>query len=129
MENGIFHCLVQERKQERQKIGRKIIPLDPQRCPTFFLLFFFNFFFSFFRQSLFVFSLGINIAFFFFFLLIFLGVGRDSLFLFLLDVIFFWNMFFIFIKNLGDCSFLCGYLSLSFNLFLIWHHSLTRIYE
>ena len=28
VENGIFHCLIQERKQERQKIGRKIIPLD-----------------------------------------------------------------------------------------------------
>ena len=27
MENGIFHCLVEERKQERQKIGGKIFPL------------------------------------------------------------------------------------------------------
>ena len=29
MENGIFHYLVQERKQEIQKIGRKIIPPSP----------------------------------------------------------------------------------------------------
>ena len=30
---------------------------------------------------------------------------------------FFWKMFFIFIINLDDCSFLCGYLSLfCFNL-------------
>ena len=26
VENGIFYCLVQERKQERQKMGRKIFP-------------------------------------------------------------------------------------------------------
>ena len=29
VENGIFHCLVEKRKQERQKIGWKIFPLDP----------------------------------------------------------------------------------------------------
>ena len=34
MENGIFHYLVQERKQEIQKIGRKIIPPNPH----FFIL-------------------------------------------------------------------------------------------
>ena len=27
VENGIFHCLVEERKQERQKIGGEIFPL------------------------------------------------------------------------------------------------------
>ena len=32
--NDIFHYLVQERKQEKQKIGRKIIP----PCPHFFIL-------------------------------------------------------------------------------------------
>ena len=34
VENGIFHSLVQERKQERQKIRRKIFPLGP----PFFIL-------------------------------------------------------------------------------------------
>ena len=34
MENGIFHCLVEERKQERQKIGGKIFPLG---APFFIL--------------------------------------------------------------------------------------------
>ena len=34
VENGIFHCLVEERKQERQKIKRKIFPSDP----PFFIL-------------------------------------------------------------------------------------------
>ena len=34
MKNNIFHCLVQKRKQERQKIRRKIIPLGPH----FFIL-------------------------------------------------------------------------------------------
>ena len=29
VENDIFHCLVEKRKQERQKIGWKIFPLDP----------------------------------------------------------------------------------------------------
>ena len=28
VENDIFHCLVQERKQERQKMERKIFPSD-----------------------------------------------------------------------------------------------------
>ena len=34
VENGIFYCLVEERKQERQKIGRKIFPPGPH----FFIL-------------------------------------------------------------------------------------------
>ena len=34
VENDIFHCLVEERKQERQKIGRKIFPPGP----PFFIL-------------------------------------------------------------------------------------------
>jgi len=34
VKNDIFHRLVQERKQERQKMERKIIPLDPH----FFIL-------------------------------------------------------------------------------------------
>ena len=34
VENGIFYCLVYERKQERQKTGRKIIPPSPH----FFIL-------------------------------------------------------------------------------------------
>ena len=34
VENGIFHCLVEERKQERQKIKRQIFPSDP----PFFIL-------------------------------------------------------------------------------------------
>ena len=29
VKNGIFYCLFQERKQERQKIGRKIILTSP----------------------------------------------------------------------------------------------------
>ena len=29
VKNGIFYCLFQERKQERQKIGRKIILIGP----------------------------------------------------------------------------------------------------
>ena len=34
MENDIFYCLVEERKQERQKIGGKFFPLGP----PFFIL-------------------------------------------------------------------------------------------
>ena len=34
VENGIFHRLVHERKHERQKMGRKIIPPSPH----FFIL-------------------------------------------------------------------------------------------
>ena len=34
MENAVFHCLVEERKYERQKIGKKVFPPDP----TFFIL-------------------------------------------------------------------------------------------
>ena len=34
VKNDIFYCLVQERKQERQKMERKIFPLDP----NFFIL-------------------------------------------------------------------------------------------
>ena len=34
VENVIFHCLVEERKQERQKIGEKVFPLGP----TFLIL-------------------------------------------------------------------------------------------
>ena len=34
VENDIFHCLVEERKQERQKRGRKIFPPGP----PFFIL-------------------------------------------------------------------------------------------
>ena len=29
VKNNIFYCLVEERKQERQKIGGKIFPLGP----------------------------------------------------------------------------------------------------
>ena len=29
MKNNIFYCLVEERKQERQKIGGEIFPLGP----------------------------------------------------------------------------------------------------
>ena len=35
VENDIFHCLVKKRKQERQKIGRKIFHPNP---PFFILL-------------------------------------------------------------------------------------------
>ena len=34
VKNDIFHCLVEERKQERQKIGRKLFPPGP----PFFIL-------------------------------------------------------------------------------------------
>ena len=34
MENDVFYCLVEERKQERQKIGEKVFPPGP----TFFIL-------------------------------------------------------------------------------------------
>ena len=34
VENAIFHCLVEERKQERKKIGAKVFPSRP----TFFIL-------------------------------------------------------------------------------------------
>ena len=34
MENAVFHCLVEERKQERQKIGEKVFPPES----TFFIL-------------------------------------------------------------------------------------------
>ena len=47
-------------------------------------------------------------------------------FSFLLDVIFFWDMMFLFLINLGDCSFLvviCHF------FVLIGHHSLIKTYE
>ena len=107
VENGIFHCLVEERKQERQKIGGKIFSLGP----PFFILPIWEendeekvlkdelytntlnlscIFFSFFSLPWVPmwlppppsFFLGINIASFFSFY--FLGLGRDSLFLFLI---------------------------------------------
>ena len=34
MENTVFHCLVEEGKQERQKIGEKVFPPEP----TFLIL-------------------------------------------------------------------------------------------
>ena len=47
-------------------------------------------------------------------------------FSFLLDVIFFWDIIFLFLINLGDCSFLvviCHF------FVLIEHHSLIKTYE
>ena len=85
----------------------------------------FCFFFSFSRQSrcqlplFFSWALTLPLFLFsffpiFFFSFDFLGLGHDSFFLFYTRCdFFFWDMIFIFIINLGDCSFLCGYLTLS----------------
>ena len=132
-----FRCFLPEPpKYFIQKMGRKLSGDEDFRLhfffPSiniasnvahFFALFFFSFFFLFFL------FLGNHIAschffipFFlrhlhclFFFSFDFLGIRRD--FFFFTGCDFFWNMFFIFISNLGDFSFLCGYLSLFyFNL-------------
>ena len=112
MENDIFHCLVEERKQERQKIGGKIFPLGS----SFFILPIWeeNEQEKVLKDGLYTNTLNLSCIFFlsslfpgqqhcpFFFFPNFLGLGRDSFFFFFFTGCdFFWNMFFIFIKNFG----------------------------